>query len=294
MKKYRVVKILGGEIIVSDGDKNLPCVKTGNLKKSSRLCVGDFVEIKENTFDKSTYIIDKILHRKNQLIRPNVANIDRLVIVTSIAPLPDFYLIDNLICYCFKNDIVPMIVVNKCDLMNEQQIQSIVLQYKSVVSDIVVVSAKNEFGIDSLRKKLAGKFSALAGQSAVGKSSLINALCPDLNLKSNGLSEKILRGKHTTRHHEIFSFDNMLIADTPGFSMFELNSIKCDDLHTLYPDFAKFEQNCKYGGCTHINCDEKNCGVVSAVKNGQICLERYQRYCKIYNDLKLYWRDKYD
>lgn len=280
--------------MASDGDQILHCVKSGNIKKSTKLCVGDFVELKQNDFSTGEYVIDKILPRKNWLIRPHVSNIDKLIIVVSSVPAPDFFLIDNLLLYCTLNSISPMLVINKCDLMTETEISGILLQYKNVLSDIVVLSAKINIGLDILRKKISGKFCALAGQSAVGKSTIINALCPSLNLQSGSLSQKISRGKHTTRHHEVFVFDDIMIADTPGFSMLDTLDIKYSDLHEYYPDFAKYEPDCKFGGCTHINCTPHNCGVVKAVESGKICLERYQRYCKIYSDLKNTWREKYD
>lgn len=285
---------MGGEILVSDGYKILHCIKSGNIKKGTKLCVGDFVELRENDNVKDEYVVCKILPRKNALIRPSVVNIDNLVVVVSPTPEPDFVLVDNLILYSMFNDINPVLVVNKCDLISDEQKQSILRQYNGVIKDIVFVSAIDGVGINSLRNILSGNFSALAGQSAVGKSTLVNCLCPNLNLKSGELSEKISRGKHTTRHHEIFTFDDIMIADTPGFSMFDVTDIKCDDLHLYYPDFVDFENDCKYKGCTHVNCNSSNCGVVKAVENGQICLERYKRYCKIYSDLKNLWREKYD
>lgn len=294
MKNFRVVKILGGEILVTDGDQILHCVKSGNIKKGDKLCVGDFVSIKANENSIDEYVVCKILPRKNMLLRPHVSNIDNLIIVVSPSPQPDFYLVDNLILYSIHNDINPVLVFNKCDLISSDQMLKLSRQYNNVVDDIIFVSAKEGTRLDRLRCVLSGKFSALAGQSAVGKSSIINSLCPDLKLKLGELSEKISRGKHTTRHHEIFKFDDIMIADTPGFSMFDVIDIKFDDLHSYYADFAPFEDDCKFGGCTHINCSSHNCGVVKAVENGQICLERYQRYCKIYSDLKNLWRQKYD
>lgn len=294
MKKFRVTKILGGEIVVSDGDNFLRCVKSGNIKKYEKLRVGDFVEVVENGFVKDEYIIDNILPRKNALVRPNVANVDCLIIVLSILPPPDFFLVDNLILYCLSHDIIPVIVVNKCDIISSDQLSKLLSQYENVVDDIFVVSAKDNVGLDVFKNFLKGKFSALAGQSAVGKSSLINAIFPDINIESNDLSLKISRGKHTTRHNEVYITDDIMLVDTPGFSMFDASDIKPDELHNFYPDFADFEENCKFGGCTHINSTSLNCGVVQACESGQICLERYERYCKIYNDLKNVWRDKYD
>lgn len=294
MKKYRIVKILGGEILASDGDKILHCIKSGNIKKSDKLCVGDFVELRQNESVNDQYVVCKILPRKNTLIRPHISNVDNLVIVASVEPEPDFYLIDNLILYALIHDIRPVLVFNKVDIMSDLQIQKLFSQYKNVVEDLVLVSAKDGTGLNKLRDILTGKFSALAGQSAVGKSSLINSLCPTLNLQAGDLSDKISRGKHTTRHHEVFTFDNIMVADTPGFSMFDMLEVDFDKLHLYYPDFALFEDDCRYNGCTHSNCTAQNCGVVKAVENGQICLERYQRYCKIYTDLKNLWRQKYD
>ena len=285
---------MGGDITVVDGEKSYDCISKGNLKKNSKVCVGDYVEISENEYSRGTYVVEKVLPRKNQLLRPNVTNVDQLVIVFAVEPTPDFYLIDKLIIFAEQNNISPILVINKADISKEGDIADLVLQYKDVVKDIVVISAKNNYGIDNLKKILKNKFSALAGQSAVGKSTLINALDPTLCLDTNGLSDKISRGKHTTRHSQIYAIDNMLIADTPGFSMLELDKIKYDDLHYYYKDFASYFPKCKFSGCTHINCTADNCEVVKSVVNGKIHLQRYERYCKMYKEMKEKWRDKYD
>ena len=295
MSKMRaqILKILnGGMSAIIDGQV-LQCEPTGNVKKT-KVMVGDFVELQENLYGKK-YIVSKILDRKNSLIRPPIANLDQLFIIVSKEPKTDFLLVDKLIIYCVMNDIVPYIVINKKDLYSEKEINDIINQYCNVVEDVFVVSAREKEGIDIIRKTLIDKVSAFTGQSAVGKSTLINAICPDLKLSTNELSRKISRGKHTTRHSEIFVLaDNIRIADTPGFSMLDLQiEIEYYELSRYYADFANYI-NCRYSNCDHTNLNDNDCMLANAVKNKQVNIDRYERYVQLYKILKEKWRKKYD
>ena len=269
------------------------CDIRGTVKKETgRVLVGDFVEIiKDDLSDK--HIVTKVYDRQNCLLRPPLANLQQLFIVVAKAPQPDFFLVDKLIIYCFINDISPILVINKKDLFTEHEINNIKAQYNDVVDEILIVSAIED-NIEFLQNYLKNKLSAFAGQSAVGKSTLINKLIPNLNLQTNGLSLKIDRGKHTTRHSEIYVKDNIKIVDTPGFSMLELGDIEPDELNMFYPEFDEFKNKCVYNNCCHIKAAECDCGVYSAVIRGLINSDRYERYCVLYESLLEKWRKKYD
>ena len=286
----RVLKVMGANYLVYES-KPYNCILSGLIKKNNKPLVGDIVEFSVNDYDKDKNVITKILPRKNQLERPYISNLDQLFIVLSKSPKPDYLLIDKLIIYAKINNITPIIVINKSDILSEQEIAEIKGQFPTY--KIIVVSAINN-DVTELKQLLANKISAFAGQSAVGKSSLINAISPNLNLQTNGLSSKIERGQHTTRHNEIYIMDNNIyIADTPGFSMLSLD-LKPSELKDYYDDFKVFEDDCRYVGCDHINSKAKDCGVVKAVEEGKICLSRFDRYCKIYSELKEKWERKYD
>ncbi len=275
--------------------KRVDCSIRGNLKLIDKLLVGDFCEMQKNEYDSNNFIITSINKRKNVLKRPAIANLDQLFIVISIWPEPDFYLADKLIVYCLKNNIKPVLVVNKSDIMNSVDASRLVLQYSRIIRDVVLTSAVTAAGIEKLKQMLKGNFTAFAGQSAVGKSSILNIIAPDLNLKTNTLSEKISRGKHTTRLTEIFVVDDdSLVADTPGFSVLDLNDIEPIELKEYYLDFSPYFEECKFNNCDHINVPMEDCGVQRAVENGKVDKRRFARYGMLYNNLKEIWRRKYD
>ena len=243
--------------------------------KTGGIYVGDYVEFDEN--------ITKVLPRKNLLIRPPMANIDKLFIVLAPSPKPDFVLIDKMIIYCHLNDIVPCIVVNKQDLCDEDFAEKIKQDYSSY--DILFLSAKKG-NSDELKNSVEG-ICALAGQSAVGKSSLINALFGDEEKTEIGsLSAKIERGKQTTRLVSLYKIGNGYLADTAGFSLLDLgfvSSLEKNELASYYPDFLKGREECKYRSCLH---EAGECGVIKQVKEGKISKRRYENYLKILQELK--------
>lgn len=277
MIKAQILKILKGNITAYDGKHYYLCDIHGKYK--GELKVGDFVKLIKNEFAQDRYIIEKLYKRKNSLIRPSIANLEQLIIVISPLPKPDFHLVDALIIYCMQNNIHPLLVINKSDIANDKFYNNVFSQYDSVVNDILTVSANNKEGIDKLKAKLKSKLSAFAGQSAVGKSSIINTLSDKLNIKVQQLSTKINRGKHTTRSTEIYIIDDMKIADTPGFSVLDL-TVEQDDIKHYYIDFNKYAKNCKYRSCNHINTTNKYCGVIDAVEKGQLSKDRYNRYLR--------------
>lgn len=279
-----------GEIYsVYDGSQAWQCSCLKTIRKN-RLVIGDDVDITLNEYSKDKYIITKVYPRKNVIPRPCVANIDKLLIIIAPEPKPDFLLVDKLIIYSNINNIEPIIVINKCDLVVDNYIEKIKNEYKFVKT--YVISAKENIGIDAIRQELLGNLSAVCGQSAVGKSSFINAILPNLQLQTQGLSEKISRGKHTTRVNEIHIGDNLMIADTPGFSNLDLN-IDYRDLASYYVEFEPFIDDCRYLDCSHIK-EGKDCGVCQAVERGDISKDRYLRYVELHKRLKENWENKYD
>lgn len=258
--------------------------------KKDNLVVGDYVEIRENEYNIGKYIISKVLPRKNSIPRPRLANLDKLLILVAPEPKPDFLLLDKLIIYCTINNIEPIIIINKCDIASDDFTKSVHAQYSG--KKIYVISAKNGTGMDKVKEELRDTFSAVCGQSAVGKSSFINAIIPELSLETQGLSEKIQRGKHTTRVNQVFISSNFMIADTPGFSSLELN-IDYRDLSGYYNEFDEYKCNCKYLDCSHIK-EGRDCGVRVAVSDGKINKDRYARYVDLYGKLKENWEKKYD
>ena len=279
MAKAVVIKNISNAFTINDG-KSTYVASCRNLK-SDKVVVGDKVSYE---MVNGRAVITKVSDRKNILIRPNIANVDNLIIVLSPIPKPDYILIDKLILMCLDNDIKPIICANKEDLSCAFR-SEVLTQYKDVVLDVVSVSALEGKGLDNLKKLLKGKISAFAGQSAVGKSTILNALLSGEIAKTGSVSEKTQRGRHTTRHTEMFALeDNSYIIDTPGFSMLNIPNITYDNLKYFYPDFAEFD--CKYTSCTHTKESESECGIKQAVKNGLIDKDRYDRYNYIYNELK--------
>lgn len=254
------------------GEQIFTCIARGSLKKEG-VFVGDKV-----LFDKNNKIIEQILPRKNLLIRPPISNLDTMIIVIAKKPLPDFYLVDKLILFCFVNGINPILCVNKTDDPNDPFFNEITKVYHKVLKVIktsaVMGDVKEVIGV------MKG-ISAFAGQSAVGKSSLINAIFNQELEKIGDFAKKVERGKQTTRTVTLYKLGKNFIADTAGFSKLdeELIDLEPNEISRFYPDMIKFIPNCKFRSCLHINTD--NCGVVEAVKKGEVSTQRYQNYLKI-------------
>lgn len=271
--KGLVEKKNAGRFIVSGID----CVARGNLKDNG-IFVGDKVE-----FDKNQRIIENVLPRKNLLIRPPLANLDRLIIVVAPVPKPDFMLVDKLLIFCKKNNIKAVICVNKSDILIAQ-LREVIQSTYSKVADIIYVSAKN--GDVSLLAEQINGICAFAGQSAVGKSSLLNAMHGEIKEQVGDLAKKTLRGKQTTRLVSLYKFGKGYIADTAGFSKFDETLLQIDErkLAQFYPDFAPYLGDCEYISCTHTN--EKKCAIKSNAARGKISALRYENYLKIYQTIK--------
>ena len=246
-----------------------------NLKKEG-IFVGDKVECQNG-------VIERVLERKNLLIRPPLANVDTMIIVVAFQPKPDFLLVDKLLVFCMVKGIIPILCVNKSDL-SENFVSDVKKIYKNVV-DIVSISTLDE-SVMKLKKYIKG-ITALAGQSAVGKSSIINALLGEKLATIGDFSKKAMRGKQTTRLVELYDLKNgNYLADTAGFSKLseELLLINENELKDYYPDFIKYAHECKYKSCQHLSL--KDCGIVKAVREGKISKTRYENYKILRENIK--------
>ena len=230
--------------------------------------------------------IQEILPRKNALIRPASANVDQAVVVFALSfPKPNLNLLDRFLLMMQTQDIPVTICFNKCDDQKEEEIQAIVSQYRSCGAEVLVTSTVNGTGMDHLRKVLEGKTTVMAGPSGVGKSSVMNLLFPEAQMETGEISRKIKRGRHTTRHTELFCIGNQTyIMDTPGFTSLRLPDVEKEDLRHYYPEFEEASNACRFLGCVHIN--EPDCGVKYALEKQEIPLARYENYKQFYEELR--------
>lgn len=257
----------------------------GRFKKEEvKPMVGDVVDIEIIDAEKSEAIIENIKPRKNEIKRPKIANIDQIVFIISTKnPKPDLLMLDKQLVYVESLNIEPIIVINKIDLSdNYKKIQEL---YNKIGYKTVAISTKENIGIDMLRLELKGKISVFAGNSGVGKSSTINVLFGENKTLEGEISQKNKKGKNTTTDTRLYELESKTyIADTPGFSSFEITEIESNELDKNFREFKDKIRKCEFVGCTHIK--EQNCEIKRAVTNGEISKERYDNYCKIYEELK--------
>ena len=248
--------------------------------------VGDNVEIVVLDEEKHLGNVEEILPRKNERIRPAVSNIDMaLVIFAAAKPDPNFNLLDRFLCMMEYQKVPVTICFNKCDLVSEEEKENLQKIYAPAGYDILFTSVKTGENIDRLKALLAEKTTTVAGPSGVGKSSLVNELQTDVRMQTGAISDKIGRGKHTTRHSEIISIgQDTYIMDTPGFSSMDLPGFEKEDLWTCYPEFVPYEPECRFIGCSHIG--EPDCGVKNALAEGKISRVRYDNYVMLYDEMK--------
>ena len=248
--------------------------------------VGDNVEIVVLDEEKRIGNVEEILPRKNELIRPAVSNIDMaLVIFAAAKPDPNFNLLDRFLCMMEYQKVPVTICFNKCDLVSEEEKEKLQQIYAPAGYEILFTSVKTGENIDNLKALLADKTTTVAGPSGVGKSSLINELQTGVRMQTGAISDKIGRGKHTTRHSEIISIgQDTYIMDTPGFSSMDLPGFEKEDLWTCYPEFVPYEPECRFIGCSHIG--EPDCGVKNALAEGKISQVRYDNYVMLYEEMK--------
>ena len=281
-----IIKGIGGFYYVETAEGIFECKARGVFRKEKITpMVGDNVVITVNENTDNT--IDEIKERRSFLLRPPVANIDQLIIVVSCTqPRPNTLLVDRLTAIAVKNNIEPVIVLNKIDLADVEDLKDI---YKKTVFNVIEACGKTGEGTDEIKEILKNKISAFTGNSGVGKSTLLNQIDPHLNLETNEISQKLGRGKHTTRECTLIKLDDSTyVADTPGFASLELlkqEVILKEDLQYCFPEFEDYIDNCKFAtNCSHTT--DKGCAVIKAVEDGIISKSRHDSYNALYNEVK--------
>ncbi|MBP3758306.1 MAG: ribosome small subunit-dependent GTPase A [Firmicutes bacterium] len=289
-----IIKGIGGFYYVKTEDDIFECTGRGIFKKKGiKLQVGDRVVISEKELSKEARergishegVIEEVLDRKNSFIRPPIVNVDTFAVTFAVKdPDPDFSLIDKFLVMAEMNHVDALIVMNKCDLADEETLEA----YEEIYRDIypvIRVSGKGGEGIEKLEELILGRTVAFAGPSGVGKSTLINLLIPEAEMATGEISKKTSRGRHTTRHVEIFeSKGGGLVYDTPGFTSFDILEAETDELQDYYPDIAQYKGKCYYDNCRHLK--EPDCAVKQAVREGKISKVRYLSYKKNIEEIK--------
>ena len=288
MPQGKIVKALSGFYYVQDGERLIQCRGRGVFRKNKITpLVGDEVEYQADN-DQEGYVLE-VFSRKNELIRPPICNVDQAILVFS-AVEPDFStsLLDRFLVLIEANDIDPVIVISKMDLILTDEIKEKVLSfakdYENIGYNVVLTSTVESTAGYDLLPILNDKISVFAGQSGVGKSSLLNVLRPELELKTDDISTHLGRGKHTTRHVELIAVGSGFVADTPGFSSLEFTGIEVENLTYCFPEMHERSGNCKFRGCTHVK--EPACAIKEAVENGEIPQYRYEHYLTFVEEIR--------
>ncbi len=284
----KIIKGIGGFYYVHDGiGKIYECRAKGIFRKRGiKPLVGDDVEITILDEEKATGNLDDILPRKNKLIRPAVSNVDQAVVVFAITdPMPNLNLLDRFLVMMERQDVPVSICFNKIDLVDESEQKKLREIYEPAGYSVYFISTYEQSGLQKFHDLIAFKTTVLAGPSGVGKSSITNFLHPEAEMTTGSISEKIRRGKHTTRHSELFFVEEKTyMMDTPGFSSLYIEDLEPEELKDFFPEFESYEDECRFLGCVHIG--ERECGVKTAVQNKQIAQSRYDNYHLMYQELK--------
>ena len=276
----RIVRSLSGFYEVQTGNGSITCRGRGSLRRSGESpLTGDMVEI---SVEKGKGMVEKVLPRKNSFVRPAVANVDALVVfAANVNPVTEPFLIDRVAAIAGDREVPVYICINKCDLDPAVDLRRI---YRSAGFPVICASAETGEGVEQLRQMIRGKLVAFTGNSGVGKSSMLNALCPELGLATGEVSEKLGRGRHTTRHVELYNLgEDTFVADTPGFSSFDTDQMDVmlkENLQYAFPDFGVHIGNCQFHDCTHRK--EPGCAIRDAVEQGTLEPTRYDSYLKLY------------
>lgn len=284
----KIIKGIGGFYYIHVEHQGVYECKAKGIFRNRKIkpLVGDNVDIDIISEPDKKGNIREILPRKNELIRPAVANVDQtLVFFAAAQPDPNLGLLDRFLLQMEYKKIPTIIGFNKCDLTEVSKIEELQSIYESSGYPLLFVSVKEEQALEKLRTLLEGKTTVLAGPSGVGKSSLMNWLLPEAEMETGAVSEKIKRGRHTTRHSELFHLgEGTYLFDTPGFSSLYLNDFNDETLKIYFPEFLHYEEECRFIGCNHLN--EPDCGVKHAVEEGKISPIRYEHYVQMYKELK--------
>ncbi|GAA4716040.1 ribosome small subunit-dependent GTPase A [Brevibacillus fulvus] len=291
MPEGRIVKALSGFYYVADGDQVVQCRARGLFKKKDAKVtplVGDWV-VYDATSPSEGYV-KEIKERQNELLRPPISNVDQAVLVFSMnEPRFSSLLLDKLLVHTEHTGINTIIVLSKADLATEEEISAVVNQYGQIGYRVIPTSTRNQQGLQELQAALRDQVSVFAGQSGVGKSSLINTLFPEIRMQTGDVSQKLGRGKHTTRHVELIPLEEGgYVADTPGFSSLEFIGFDELDLAQSFRDFAERADQCKFRGCLHLS--EPGCAVRKAVESEEIAPQRYEHYQLFMEELKEFQR----
>ena len=276
----RIVRSLSGFYDVQTPEGVITCRGRGHLRKGQEIpLTGDMVEI---TAEKGKGMVEKILPRQNRFVRPAVANVDALVVFASnVNPVTEPFLIDRVAAIAGNQDVQVHICVNKCDLDAGADLARI---YRNAGFPVIQASTVTGEGVEQLRQLLKGKLTAFTGNTGVGKSSMLNALCPELQLATGEVSQKLGRGRHTTRHVELYRIEeDTFVADTPGFSSFDtdqMDVILKENLQYTFPDFAPYLGECQFHDCSHRA--EPGCAVRQALEEGLLEPTRYESYLRLY------------
>jgi len=289
----RIIKGVGGlyEVASIDDtdDRLFTCTARGLFRyQKIKPAIGDRVEFEKDPADDKPDRgnIRKILPRQNLLLRPTVANVDQAMLVMACTrPEPNYNLVDRFLISLKMREVPILLCFNKCELIDDTAKEHCLRIYENSGCKVLFMSAHTGYGIEEAAKLLRGKTTALAGPSGVGKSSFVNAVFPEARSQTGALSDKIARGKHTTRHSELMRIArDTYLCDTPGFSSLFLEETDCDSLRDYYPEFEPFESGCRFRGCAHVK--ERDCEVREAAARGDIAPERYENYVLIYEELK--------
>lgn len=293
MPRGLILKGVGGFYTVKCDNGTYECRTRGIFrKKGITPLAGDFVNFSITDEAAREGWIEEIEQRQNFFIRPPVANVNQIAIVmTMVFPEPDFLLVDKLLITAEKNGITPFIIINKIDLIDENKLSEIECIYKGTGYHIIPMTKVGKKGYDELHERLKGYRTVFAGQSGVGKSTILNNIIDSWVMETGDMS-KIQRGRHTTRHVQLLSLDNDgYVVDTPGFSSMSLEGVEYDALSSMYPEFNRLEGQCKFHGCSHIK--EPGCAVKDSVQAGEISTIRYECYQRLYEELKLQYENRY-
>lgn len=292
----RIIRGIAGFYYVYDVVESsvYECKAKGAFRKEKiKPLVGDLVEYEILDQEEKTGNIIEILPRKSELIRPAVANIDQALVVFAITkPKPHFNLLDRFLVMMERQKIPVVICFNKEDIASDDEVMKLRDIYEASGYQVIFTSAVQRKNMDEVRAILKGKLTTVAGPSGVGKSSLINSLQENVSMETGSISQKIERGKHTTRHTELIPVDeDSYIMDTPGFSSLYTNDFAKEELKYYFPEFEKYRNQCRFQGCNHVN--EPGCAVKEALKNGYIHKVRYQNYLEMYQELEQKEKKRY-